>query len=257
MQKGKIALFPNLLGDGATIEENFPPNLAEYVLAIDGLIAESEQEGRRFLRQFYPVHEANRIPIALLNKRSSGSDVRFLLEPLAKGEFWGVVSDAGLPCFADPGSEIVAEARRQGYDVQAFVGPSSFVIALLLSGFSAQKFTFHGYLSRHPEERRRQLLAVEAIAKRDRATQLFMEVPYRNREMFLTMVEVLEETTRLCIACDLTLPGQYVETKTIGAWREAGVPEIEKKPTVFLIASSIEIKSIKKPSYRRRGAPRR
>lgn len=232
-----LHLLPNLLGDQAPFDENIPSALREIIPTLDGLIAESEKAGRRFLSRFLDAKETRNLPIAVYGGGGGKEMLDFLLEPLQKGEQWGLLSDAGLPCIADPGADLVREAREQGISVRAWVGPCSFLLALMLSGLSGQQFSFHGYLPRQPEDRRQALRRWEKNSREERMTHLFMEAPYRNRASLRECLEVLEETTSLCLAWDLTLPSQQVFTKKVGEWKEADLPEMEKKPLVFLFSA--------------------
>ncbi|MBT7462301.1 MAG: SAM-dependent methyltransferase, partial [Waddliaceae bacterium] len=154
----------------------------------------------------------------------------------ADGERWGYVSDAGLPCIADPGNELVNGARAKGFDVEAYSGPSSIFLALMLSGLQGQRFTFHGYISKEKEQRENEMKDMEAYAQECHATQIFIEAPYRNVHTFQSLIEVLGDETLLCVACDLTLPTQEVICRCVGHWKKTTMPDIAKKPAIFLIA---------------------
>ena len=142
MNKPTLLLLPNLLGDYRNAEVFLPASVFKAMQSIDGLIAESDKEGRKYLSRFETKKPAMEIPIALFNEHTPDSDIDFLLAPVAAGERWGLVSDAGLPCIADPGSKVVMRAIERGIHIQAFVGPSSILQALMLSGLPAQKFFF-------------------------------------------------------------------------------------------------------------------
>jgi len=223
-----LYLLPNLLGDLPDHKDFLPASVDVAVASLDGLIAESEKGGRRFLSRFSLAKKPHEVPIALLNKHHQDYD--FLLEPLADGEIWGVVSDAGLPCVADPGAGLVARAHELGYPVQAFAGPSSIFLSLMLSGFTGQSFHFHGYLPKNPDQRD------QLIRKLSRAegTQIFIEAPHRNKSTLDALLKLLPNQASLCVACDLTLPTQQVITKTVSSWKKDLKPDILKKPTIFL-----------------------
>ena len=120
-----LLLLPNVLGEHAHHQPFLPASVDKAVESLDGLIAESHACGRRFLGRFQTKKPAQDIPLALYNEHSTDDDLDFLLEPMTKGERWGLISDGGLPCIADPGYKLVARARQLGIIVQAFVGPSS------------------------------------------------------------------------------------------------------------------------------------
>lgn len=231
-----LLLLPNLLGDVKHQEVYLPESVAKAVSTLDGLIAESEKGGRRFLSRFETKLPTHQIPLALFNVNTPDQDIDFYLEPMLQGERWGLVSDAGLPCIADPGSKLVKRARERGIKIQTFVGPSSIIMALMLSGFSGQRFTFHGYLPKDEFERGKAIKILEKIAKTDGYTQIFMETPYKNKNTLETLLEVLHPETELSISWDLTLPTQGVLSQSVEIWRKSPLPNIEKKCAIFLIA---------------------
>ena len=135
MDKPALLLLPNLLGEHKQHQPYLPSSVDKAVSTLDGLIAESLSAGRRYLGRFATKKPQNQIPIALFNLHTPDEEIDFLLEPILKGERWGLVSDAGLPCVADPGSKIVRRARQRGIAVQAFVGPH-----LLAAGAHALRY---------------------------------------------------------------------------------------------------------------------
>lgn len=234
-KKRALLLFSNLLGDLPHHEPYLPNSVDKAVKTIDGLIAESEKEGRRFLSRFGLEKPVHLIPIALLNKHTLDQDIDFLLEPLMKGERWGVISDAGMPCIADPGAKLVRRSRVLGIPVQFFVGPSAITMALALSGFSGQSFSFHGYLSKEDKEAVRDLKKMEKQVQQSGSTQIWMERPYRNQKHLELLLENLADETQLCIAWNLTLQGQSVVTQSVELWKKSPLPNLDKKPAVFLL----------------------
>ncbi len=237
MHPPALLLLPNLLGDLPNHSPFLPISVDQAVSTLDGLIAESVKGGRRFLSRFTLKKAVHLTPLALLNEHTPDNDLNFLLEPILKGERWGLVSDAGLPCIADPGAKLVQRARSLGISVEAFIGPSSLLLALMLSGFSGQQFTFHGYLNRNPPLRQKQIKHLEEETQRIGATQIFIETPYRNLSLLEGLLSTLSPRTRLCIAWDLTLPSQTVLSQTIALWHKQPPPDIDKKAAIFLIGS--------------------
>lgn len=234
-----LLLFPNVLGDVPHHELFLPESVGRAVQQIDGLIAESEKGGRRFLSRFKLDRSVFSIPLALFNEHSKDEDVDFFLEPIKKeGQRWGLVSDAGLPCIADPGAKIVKRARQVGIQVQAFTGPCSITLALMLSGLNGQRFTFHGYLPKTPEERAVEVRRLEARARSAGETQIFIEAPYRNAKTLETLLGTLSDQMLLCLAWDLTLPTQGVHTHSVGTWKKSPLPDLEKRCVTFLLSSA-------------------
>jgi len=234
-KKRALLLFSNLLGDLPHHEPYLPSSVDKAVKTIDGLIAESEKEGRRFLSRFGLEKPVHLIPIALLNKHTGDEDIDFLLEPVCNGERWGVISDAGMPCIADPGAKLVRRAKHLGLPVQFFVGPSAIMMALVLSGFSGQAFSFHGYLSKENLEVAREIKKMEKQVQQSGATQIWMERPYCNQRHLELILGELQDSTQLCIAWNLTLQGQSVITQSVEQWKKSPLPNLDKKPAVFLL----------------------
>jgi len=233
MPAGKLLLLPNLLDESLPHESGLPPAVSAAVATIGGLIAESEKSARRYLRRFLSHDQMAKTPLRLLNEHTRPGDLESLLAPLLNGETWGLISDAGLPCIADPGSPLVFLAHQRGIPVETFAGPSSLLMALQLSGFSGQNFSFHGYLPREPLNLEDKILALEKQASG--GTQIWIEAPYRSGKMLETLKRVLQPNTLLCVAANLTLPTQKVVTMQVGKWRSFSL-DLEKEPAVFLLS---------------------
>lgn len=234
MSKGSLLLLPNVLGDINDRNQVFPVSIDDAMKEIDGLIAENAQKGRSFLNHFQLKKRPYDLPLAIFNKKTPSSDLDFLLEPMIEGECWGLISDAGLPCIADPGAKLVARARYHGIDVKAYVGPSSIFLALMLSGLPGQRFCFHGYLSKHPQERTKQIKNMQYESFNDKYTQIIMEAPYRNNYLLKDLLANLNDNTKLCVAWDLTLLSQEVLTFSVKRWKKEQLPDLSKKPALFL-----------------------
>ena len=169
------------------------------------------------------------MPLCLLNEHTE--EVESLLEPMGRGESWGLISDAGLPILADPGSVLVERARARGIEVVAFAGPSSIVLSLMLSGLPAQQFAFHGYPPRESALLEKELRRWE---RETQVTHVFIEPPYRANRELQRCLAALQGSTRLCVASQLTAPEQYVRTDSIRGWRARGLV-LQKDPTTFLL----------------------
>lgn len=208
-----LYLLPNILHEESTWRFD-PPEL-------DALIAESEKGGRQFLKKFFGKIA---LPIYLLNEHTQ--DLKPLL--LIPEERVGLISDAGLPCLADPGSQLVLLCRKKGIQIHAYPGPSSIFLSLMLSGLPAQQFTFHGYLERDPA-----LLVKQLSALPSRITHIFIETPYRNQKMLEAILKARKPKDMLCVAWDLMGPNQQVISQPIQDWKT--LPDLQKKPAIFLI----------------------
>jgi 16S rRNA (cytidine1402-2'-O)-methyltransferase len=144
------------------------------------------------------------------------------------------MSEAGIPCVADPGFQIVNLAHQMGIKVKPLIGPSSILLALMGSGFNGQRFVFHGYLPIDRNERRKAILNIENQATKKNQTQIFIETPYRNNKLVADILSFCAENTLLCIASDITGENEFIKTLSIGQWRKTKI-DLHKKPTVFLI----------------------
>lgn len=235
MTQPALLLLPNLLGECRYHEIYLPASVDRAMETLDGLIAESEQGGRRYLSRFKTKKPAHDIPLALLNEHTRDEDLDFFLEPIRKGERWGLVSDSGVPCIADPGAKLVYRARQSGIVIQAFSGPSSIILALMLSGLSGQQFTFHGYLDKDPMKRSQRIKQIENHASHSGYTQIFIETPYRNRQLLEALLQQLDNQTLFCVAWDLTLPTQGVLAQPVALWKKSPLPNLDKKNAIFLI----------------------
>lgn len=234
---GRLILFPNVLEESLPSEPFLPASVGKAALELQGLIVESEKAARRYLRRFLTHDQMAAVPLRLLNEHTSPQEIKTLLEPMLRGEVWGIVSDAGLPCIADPGADLVWLAQQSGVLVEPLVGPCSLVLALQLSGFSGQKFCFHGYLPREDGLLEKTIQNLEAAAKG--ATQIWIEAPYRSAKMLDLLKRVLHPDTMLCAAVQLTTPMQRVASYSVRRWKSLDFA-IGKEPTVFLIYSALK-----------------
>jgi 16S rRNA (cytidine1402-2'-O)-methyltransferase len=229
---GKLILLPNLLDSEADTKLFFPEILPSIIQSIQGLICESEKEGRRYLRRFLSHEEMNKIPLSLLNEHTKELDS--LLNPLIQGKTLGLISDAGLCCIADPGADLVFQANKHQILVQSIPGPSSIFLALQLSGLPSQRFSFHGYLPK--DDVVSTLKILEKKSKQEHSTQLFIEAPYRSQKLLDTLIQTLSPSTILCVASSLTSHKEKVKVAKISQWRSINLA-LDKEPTLFLFYS--------------------
>lgn len=231
-----LYLLPNLLDSALDHRAFFPSKVDEVVATLGGLIAETEKEGRRFLQRFaFPTPKTFRdVPILLLNEHTTASQKEQIIETIAKSPIpWGLISDCGLPCLADPGADIVLQAKKKGIQVEACVGPSSIILALILSGLGGQRFTFHGYLPREEKMLIEQLLQMTQKSQKE-YTHIFIETPYRNQKLFKQLCITLPSQSCLSIACGLTSDREWVKTHRMAQWKKEQ-PVLDKLPVVFVI----------------------
>ncbi len=231
MSKGKIYLIPTTLGDTNPLQVVAAP-VADVIKNIHHYIVENEKHARRYLRKLDIPQPIDTLTLYPLNKHTAPEDLPTYLKPALNGENMGVISEAGCPGVADPGSEIVRLAHEKNIAVVPLVGPSSILLALMASGMNGQQFAFHGYLPKDRKERIRKLREMEKAAGRQ--TQLFMDTPFRNNHVLEDLLQTCAPTTRLCIAADITLPSEYIKTQTIQQWKKTTV-NLHKRPCIFLL----------------------
>ena len=198
-------------------------------------VAENAKTARAFLKALPAASPLQQIEIHELNEHTPASALPHLLAPALAGHDLGLISEAGCPAVADPGATLVALAHQQGVPVIPMVGPSSLLLALMASGLSGQAFTFHGYLPSDTLARERRLHELEKESQQQQRTQIFIETPYRNRQLLVSLVNCCAPGTRLCVATDLTLADEQIATRTVAEWRRQTLPEISRRPTVFLL----------------------
>jgi 16S rRNA (cytidine1402-2'-O)-methyltransferase len=233
--KGILYLIPNTLGEIA-VELAIPGNVKNIVNSINDYIVEDEKTARRHLKKLGITKSLSEIVLYTLNEHTDINNIHSYLDPLIEGRNMGIISDAGCPAIADPGAAIVAIAHQKSIKVVPLVGPSSILLALIASGFNGQSFQFQGYLPKERNDRIKKIKELEKTAQQKNQTQLFIEAPYRNQHLFEDIIANCGNTTKLCIACDITLPTELIKTKTIGEWKRQ-IPDINKRPCVFLIGN--------------------
>lgn len=231
--KPKIYLLPTLLGED-TQNKAIPPYNIHIIEELEYFCVENEKSARRFIKTIAPEKVQASLKIEILNKHTSHQEIKHLLNPLFKGYSIGVLSDAGMPGIADPGALLVREAHHLGYAVVPLTGPSSLFLALAASGFNGQFFSFHGYLPIDKQERKNALKKIEQKSTKHQSAEIFIETPYRNNKMIEDLYSTLRPSTSLCVACDITLPSEYIRTKTIKEWRKEKV-DLHKRPSIFII----------------------
>ena len=198
-------------------------------------IVENLRTARRWIRRCDPSFSFEGVTFFELNEHTTLMEVGAMLDPLRQGHSVGVMSEAGCPAVADPGADVVALAQREGLKVVPLVGPSSILMGLMGSGFNGQSFCFHGYLPIEEGERRNALRRLERESEKENRTQIFIETPYRNEKMFSMLLDSLLPDTKICVACDITAPGEYIVSKECREWKKAPVPPVRKRPAIFLI----------------------
>lgn len=231
--QASLYLIPVTLGE-TEHRRVLPEYNREVVGRIKHFIVENVRTARRFLKKADPSIVIDELAFYELNKHTSAEEVAGYLAPLARGEDMGVISEAGCPAIADPGADVVAIAQRKGYPVVPLVGPSSILMSVMGSGFNGQSFAFHGYLPIDATERTNTIRRLEGRIYSENQTQLFIETPYRNNKLAEELIRTCRPSTKLCIASEITCEDEFIRTLPVKEW--AGkVPDLSKKPTIFLI----------------------
>ncbi len=230
---GSIYLIPNLLGETGP-HDVLPSRVFQIIKRLRYYIAEDIRTARRFLKKAGIPFQLDEVSFNILNKHTLEEDIPGFLSPAFEGNDTGIISEAGIPCVADPGSEIVSMAHEKGLRVIPLTGPSSIFLALMASGLNGQSFIFHGYLPVKPALRYNALKKIENDSAINNRSQIFMETPYRNMKMVESILSVCQPSARLCIACDITMPTEFISTNTILGWRKKK-PDIHKRLVIFIL----------------------
>ncbi|MDO5638524.1 MAG: SAM-dependent methyltransferase [Neisseria sp.] len=232
-----LYLIPTPLGAADT--PCLLPHEQAYITGLTDFVVEAEKTARAHLKHLgitTPIRELN---LQALNEHTDPNTLPELLKPMQEGRNMGLVSEAGCPAVADPGANLVALAHSHGFEVRPLVGPSSLLLAMMASGANGQNFAFKGYLPAEKAERLHALKSLEQRSMKQNETQLFIETPYRNDALLQDAIATLHPATRLCIACDLTLPTQTIISETITDWRKRHeLPNLKKRPTIFILHAS-------------------
>ncbi|MBO7312856.1 MAG: SAM-dependent methyltransferase [Alistipes sp.] len=236
MSAGVIYMIPCPISDERGVWDVLPQANLDVMNSLDYFIVENTRSARRFLSKAGIERRIEELEFVELNEHTtSASEIEKMLKPVLAGRSAGVISEAGVPGVADPGADIVALAHRKGVRVVPLVGPSSILMSVMASGLNGQSFAFVGYIPVKDGERAKRIKELERRAKEENQAQLFIEAPYRNVKLFEALVKSLAPKLRLTIAADITSPAEYIKTLTVEEWRKQGVPDIAKRPTIFIL----------------------
>lgn len=232
--KPKLFLIPVTLGD-TEAEAVIPKNVISIIHSLDEFIVENLRSARRFLRKAgYQKDFDQEVVFYEIGKHHNALEIEEMLQLRSRTKHLGMLSEAGVPCIADPGSTITRVFQRHGFPVVPLVGPSSILLSLMASGFNGQNFAFHGYLPIDKNELKVKLKQLEKAAIQQDQTQIFIETPFRNQKMLEAIFTYCAGPTQLCIASNLTAEEEFVITRSITNWKHHP-PDIHKKPVVFLL----------------------
>lgn len=230
---GKLYLIPTTLGESDPMDV-LPQTVKRAIDFIDYYIVENEKTARKSIKIVHPEKKQPDLKISLLNKHTDVKEHAQMITPCLQGINVGLMSEAGCPGVADPGAAIVKIAHEKGIQVVPLVGPSSILLALMGSGMNGQSFAFNGYLPIDKSEKKSALKNLEKLSFDKNQSQLFIETPYRNNKLLEDILQALQPTTHLCIACDITLPTEYIKTFRVADWKKTKV-DLHNRPCIFII----------------------
>jgi 16S rRNA (cytidine1402-2'-O)-methyltransferase len=240
--KSKVYLIPSLLDDEAV--ETIPPYVIEAVKDCQVFFVENERTARRFLKKIWKEIVIDNYEWFVIDHSAQSA----FKQKVNEGKNIGIISEAGCPGIADPGQELIAIAQQMNLQVKPLVGPGSILLALMASGMNGQHFRFAGYLPIDEHDRMKAIKELETESGKSSCTQIFIETPYRNNQLFESVLKKCKPATKLCIAVDLTGKNEWIKTKTIADWSKGlskGVVsdlsekkekiDIHKRPAIFLL----------------------
>ncbi|MFA6806335.1 MAG: SAM-dependent methyltransferase [Bacteroidales bacterium] len=233
MKEAVLYLFPTPIADN-DLKYSMPAINLELLEECDCFIVEELRTARRFLKKAGYKRDFDEVEFFILNEHTKSDEIENFLKPLLKNKNIGLMSEAGLPCVADPGSMVVSLAQRKGIRVKPLVGASSLMMALMASGFNGQNFAFVGYLPIDKFARVKRIKELESILHKSNQTQIFIEAPYRNNQMMESLVNNLNPATLICIGVDISMDTEQIITKTSKDWKKTSI-DLNKRNTVFLI----------------------
>ncbi|MEN6619202.1 MAG: SAM-dependent methyltransferase [Rikenellaceae bacterium] len=231
--KGALYLIPSPLGNNDP-KEVIPVAVMEQVSSLKHFVVEEVRTARRYLSKIGLKGKIDTLEFYELNEHTKREEVEEYVKIIVAGESVGLISEAGLPAIADPGSLLVELAHNNGIEVRPMAGPSSLMMALMASGMNGQCFAFTGYLPVKQDERRAKIRQLEKISISQHQTQIIIETPYRNNSLFADFLQTCSPKTRLCIAAEISLPDAFIKTKTIEQWGREKI-DLNKKPCVFIL----------------------
>lgn len=229
-----LFLIPAYLSENSPLDF-FAPIIKEYILKTDYFFVENEKTARKVIKFFCPEKKQPDLKLFLLDKYSENADLKEAQKLMKEGQDFGLLSEAGLPCIADPGNIMVKWAHENNIKVVPVNGPSSIILALISSGFNGQQFTFHGYLPIDKSEKKSKIQWLEIQVQKTGYSQIFMETPYRNNQLLEDLVKFLNPNTKLCIAANINdSENEFIKTLKISDWKKEKM-DFHKIPAVFVL----------------------
>ncbi len=233
-QLGKLYLIPTTLGETENPFDVLPQTIKRSIELLDYYIVENEKTARKFIKSICPEKVQASLHLSSLNKHTQDSEYKKMIQDCVEGKNVGLMSEAGCPGVADPGAVIVKLAHENGVQVIPLVGPSSILLAIMASGMNGQSFAFNGYIPIDASEKKLAIKNLEKLSISKNQSQLFIETPYRNNKMLEDILSSLHPETYLCVACDITLPTEYIKTMRVVNWKKTKI-DLHNRPTIFII----------------------
>ena len=231
---GNLYLIPVPIHEGEA-SFSIPKGVIERVKHLNHFVVENEKTARKMIRCIYPEVSQPALTLSILDKNTPITEIESLLSPCQKGIPVGLMSEAGVPAVADPGSRLVEVAHQKNIKVIPLVGPSSILLALMASGLNGQSFAFNGYLPIDPNDKKKTVIELEKRSFSYGQTQIFMETPYRNDKMFEFLVKILGNETLLSVAVEINGDQEYIKTLPVSRWKTITSPDLHKRPAIFSI----------------------
>lgn len=229
-----LFLIPAYLSEESPIDY-FSPIIKDYILKTNYFFVENEKTARKIIKYFCPEKKQADLKLFLLDKYSENQDLKEAQKLMKAGQDFGLLSEAGLPCIADPGNIMVSWCHSNNIKVVPINGASSIILALISSGFNGQEFTFNGYLPIDKSQKVQKIKLLENQVLKTGYSQIFMETPYRNNQLMDDLLKSLSPTTKLCVASNINHPSEeWIKTLTIKDWKSQK-PDLHKIPTVFVL----------------------
>lgn len=232
MKKGTLYLIPVPLGD-SRLSYTLPAEISKIVQSLKFFVVENEKTARRHLRYIYQDIDQSSLKMEVLNQHTPDTLLASFIEPCLKGYDLGLLSEAGCPAVADPGSQLVRLCHENDIKIQPLIGPSSILLTLMASGLGGQNFAFNGYLPHEKSDRKKMLKTLERESHQKKQTQLFMETPYRNEKLFHELLDQLSLDTLLTLGIEVSLETEEIKTKTVADWLSSPAPNLHKRPCIF------------------------
>ena len=231
MNRAKVILIPISITDDES--EALPHYISFHLNECQIFFVENLRTARRAFKKINKQFDIDSKEWHEIGKNEEALSIEFT-KAIKEGKTIGIASESGCPGIADPGHHLIAIAQKNNVVVKPLVGPSSILLTLMASGMNGQLFTFNGYLPIQENERLKQIKLLESKVIKENCTQLFIETPYRNNQLFQSLIKHLDNQTAICIGYHITASDEWIKSKTVAEWKKSNL-EIPKQPTMFAI----------------------